>query len=459
MNERHYNVIIAYENVHAVRQIEQLCAGGPARFVSWAASGSALLLEVEKYQDSTPIDVVLLAPTIQGFNAALIEDLLYHQPQPIAVIGLLPPLEARTQELYAAGMLGHVALPVDPGQARRLLELLSEVVDKALAKRETEVFTPLAPSMATVGALQWQRMSLALYGTGGGVGKTSLAINLAAALAVLGNAKTLLLDLDMTRGAVAPRLGLNPERNLFGLVGMALPEYQRAQQQGLSYTCPAAMLSEYTQRALGGRLHVLAGLPNMRVGGNAEFRDDPARTRAIIKAIIETGRQKYDFVVLDLGPDIHNDVHFAALERADLVLTVVRPDVADIQSTAQIVPDLQQVFGQADKFELVINQWTPEAGIKLGELVKVIGMRKFAEVPYDPTYSLSGNLQKPFILDAKPNPTSDAIVGMAARFFPAVTPQWQKRGGQVDGRLPLVGPTRRSEAPLGRKLAALFRSS
>ena len=138
------------------------------------------------------------------------------------------------------------------------------------------------------------------------------------------------------------------------------------------------------------------------------------------------------------------------------MLTVVRPDIADVKSTAQIVPGLRQTFGRAEKFELVINQWNPEAGLRLGEIIQLIGMKKFGEVPYDPTYSRSGNDQKPFILDTKPNPTSDAIVSMAARFFPGLIPAWTKRGGKVDGSVELPAPERRAEPGLGAKLAGLF---
>jgi hypothetical protein len=81
------------------------------------------------------------------------------------------------------------------------------------------------------------------------------------------------------------------------------------------------------------------------------------------------------------------------------------------------VPRLRQVFGEdIGKFELVVNQWHDEAGIRMKDLIGAIGMKKFAQVPFDPTFTYVSNQQRPFVLE-KPNATSDAIVSMAVRFF------------------------------------------
>ncbi len=401
------------------------------------------------YRDATEMDadVVLFSPTLPGFRPDLVSELLHFDDRPIASIGLLPPLESRATELLDLGMKGHVSLPLDPAQLRRLLELIPEAVLQARAERASSSYVPLdTPTLHTVAEAGWQRMVIALWGTGGGVGKTSLSLNLAAALGVLGKRRVLLADLDMTRGALIPRLGLNPEGNLFALVTALLPAYLRQQ----SASCPPDILAGKVQpwgSRRASHLDCLGGIPAMHLAGQPLFREDPARTIALIRAIIATARKQYDFVVLDLGPDINNDVHFAALDAADLVLTVVRPDLADIHSTAQTVPRLKQGFGEGiGKFELVINQWSAEAGIKMKDLITTIGMKKFGQVPYDAAFTHANNQRRPFVLD-KPNPTSDAIVSMATRFFPPLGQLWVARGGRIDGDAAAFRSVERRKGP------------
>ncbi len=401
------------------------------------------------FSDATEMeaDLVLLSPTLPGFRPELVSELLHYDERPIASIGLLPPLESRTDELLALGMKGYVSLPLDAAQLRRLLELIPAAVTQARAERASSSYVPLdTPTLYTLAEAGWQRMVIALWGTGGGVGKTSLSINVAAALGVLARRDTLLLDLDMTRGAVGPRLGLQPERSIFALFNALLPEYLRTRNA----SCPPKVLEQKVQPWGGksaSKLDCLGGIPAMHMAGQPVFRDDPQRTQGLIRAIIDTAHKQYDFVVIDLGPDINNDVHFAALDSADLVLTVVRPDLADIHSTGQTVPHLKQVFGEdIGKFELVINQWSAEAGIRSKDLITSIGMKKFAQVPYDPQFTYANNQQRPLVLE-KPNPTSDAIVSMAARFFPPLARTWVGRGGQIEGDAAAFKQSERRKEP------------
>ncbi len=401
------------------------------------------------FTDATEMeaDLVLLAPTLPGFRSELVSELLHYDERPIACIGLLPPLESRTDELLALGMKGHVSLPLDDAQLRRLLELIPNAVTQARAERASSSYVPLdTPTLYTLAEAGWRRMVIALWGTGGGVGKTSLAINLAASLGVIGQRNTLLMDLDMTRGAVAPRLGLSTQENIYGLINTLLLDYLRTRNA----SCPPQTLQTKVHlwnTRLASKLHCLSGIASMEVAGRSEFRDDPHRTQALTRAIIDTAHKQYDFVVIDLGPDINNEVHLAALDAADLVLTVVRPDVADMHSTGQTVPQLKQTFGEGiGKFELVINQWSTEAGLKLKDVINTIGMKKFAQVPYDSQFTYSNNHQTPFVLE-KPNPTSDAIVSMAVRFYPPLANTWVSRGGQIEGEAAAFKPPERRKEP------------
>jgi pilus assembly protein CpaE len=338
-----------------------------------------------------------------------------------------------TDEMYAAGMKAHVNLPVDDVQLRLLSTKVPEVVAQALAERRSDAFVPLAPRdmMATTGNV-WKSRTVAVWSPKGGAGKTFTAVNLAAALGVVGMRKTLLVDADVSRANVHVYLGLSTDRNLFALINQA-----SGRRNGGQPTLSPALLKQnitHYGAQTNSKLDVLVGIPKMQMAGTEELRDDEL-VRAVLTQAMDIAEREYDFRIMDLGPDLNMAMHDAAIRKADLVLLVATPELTCINDLRNVLPALRGAYLSLDRFELVINKYADRYGIAQQDLLRELGMKKFGFIPADEeTAVLSINHQCPVVLESKPGELADGIMSIASQLYGDLDPIWQRRGGRIAAR-------------------------
>ncbi len=175
---------------------------------------------------------------------------------------------------------------------------------------------------------------IAVLGTRGGAGATFVATNLAAALATVG-ADTVLADLDLLSGDVAPALGMDPEtahRSVADLMAVS---------RELSVEHLDPVLHEH---AAGFRvLFAPHQVPS-------EVSLDAAMVRSAVRAL----RERFQASVLHLPRTVDRSVR-SALELADEVLLVVTLDVLGVRAAKRVIDHLR-AFGLGDSFRLVVNR-------------------------------------------------------------------------------------------------------
>ena len=156
---------------------------------------------------------------------------------------------------------------------------------------------------------------LALVGAKGGVGKTTLAVNLALLLARAGH-RVLLADLDPGCGNVAVHLRLPIANDL------------EAVARGDCAVADAIVRGPLGLGVLGGR------------SGSPAFAQDAALVDRALAAIAAAA-QAFDVVVVDTGAGI-GPATLAAATRADLALAVTTPDPAALTDTYALCKVLHQ---------------------------------------------------------------------------------------------------------------------
>ena len=199
---------------------------------------------------------------------------------------------------------------------------------------------------------------LVFLGAKGGAGVTTLACNMAVALAQEQSQKTLLIDLDLPLGDAALSLGIVPE---FSTVS-ALQATDRLD---------GAFLSKLLAKHQSG-VSVLAA--------PGKFPRYEPTVEAIDK-LLAVARQEFDYVVVDVGSRLDPQITSLFQEAARIYL-VTQAGIAELRNTNRLI---SQFFSEASpKLEVVINRYEPRSmGVSEEHITKALTRPAKWKVPND----------------------------------------------------------------------------
>jgi capsular exopolysaccharide synthesis family protein len=159
---------------------------------------------------------------------------------------------------------------------------------------------------------------LAVSSPGAGDGKTTSALNIAGALSLKGEVKVLLVETDFRRSSFCRLLQLPDEPGLIDVLARKC-------------TLEEAVME-------------IEQLPNLFVLGAGEFRPDASELldSPFGRAIFQTLRKRFHFVVLDCPP-IGSIADYDVIQAlADGVIVVLRPDHTNRSTTMEMLSSLPQ---------------------------------------------------------------------------------------------------------------------
>ncbi len=337
-----------------------------------AALGSHAILLIAEPLDSTAATVcarIRATPALRG----------------LAVCVLTPSLDVESRvALIEAGADEVVPDDIDPRELDARIQ--------ALLVRSTRA-TTLAGSAAEGAAARRPRRSIAVFSPSGGVGTTTIAVNVAVALAALHPGRVAVADMHLPFGQVATHLDIRPHRAITDLG-----------RDDLALTDPS-LLASYAERHASG----LVVYP-------APGTWDPTSTLTpeMAVAFIETATLAHDRIVLDLGSAV-DERTVAALARADAILLPVRPEIATLRALHSFADALGEHHVDLAKTHFVVNDLSGRESIRPKDVETALGRPPIAELPFDPlVYARAVNEGVPVITGSPESAPAQALMRLAS---------------------------------------------
>ena len=219
---------------------------------------------------------------------------------------------------------------------------------------------------------------LTVFGAKGGIGKTTIATNLATGLVRATNANVCLVDMDTRFGDVAIMMDIAVETSIADL-GQRIDELDRE-------SIKDALVSHHTGVSiLPAPLHP------------TEWRNLTAQH---IGKILDLLSQGHDYVIVDT-PGTFNEIIAHTLELANIILLVTSMDIASIKDTALALEMLRAANISEDSIKLTINHSTSANSLREEDVERVLEYPVTWRIPHDYQVASSNQLGIPIVV-AKP---------------------------------------------------------
>jgi pilus assembly protein CpaE len=232
---------------------------------------------------------------------------------------------------------------------------------------------------------------VAVLGSRGGVGCTSLAVNLGCTLAQTPGHGVALIDLDLALGDADVALDLMPD---YTLADVAL-NIDRLDMQ-------------FLKRSLSKHATGLSLLPHP-----VQMEDVGLIREEHLQRVIGLLKASYTHLILDLSKSFTpNDL--MALRMADTILLVTQLELSSLRNAVRMLLALSGDETLASKIHVVLNRVSADADISLKKAEETIGKTVYWQVPNDPRpLSEARNAGVPLIQHAPRCKAQQSISGLA----------------------------------------------
>ena len=225
----------------------------------------------------------------------------------------------------------------------------------------------------------------------GGVGKTTIAVNLALGLANRGTARVCLVDLDLAFGDVAITLQLFPARTMADVVHL---------ESGLDFTVLEPLLTTYNE-------DVSALVAPVQPDAKDTI---PA---PLIGRVLHLLKGNFDYVVVDTSPSF-DEYALQAFDETDEMLLVTTLDVPTLKNVKVAVETLDLLNFPKSKRHLVLNRADDKVGLTPDKVESTLDMTISSAIPTSSQVAHATNSGEP-IMSAQPRHAVSQAIGALAR--------------------------------------------
>jgi pilus assembly protein CpaE len=279
-------------------------------------------------------------------------------------------------------------------------EELRDAVERALlwAENVTNIV-----GQRTAAAPKHRGSIISVFASKGGVGKTFLTTNLAAALSDLSKQETAVTDLDVNMGDVFSYFGREPVKSMEDLLSLG----EGAERE--------AVFANGTK--LDEHLWGFGAVP------------DPSATPPSGEAVgkfLRALRENFAFIVVDASA-AYTDLALACFDLSDAICLVAMLDVVGVKHLSKALETLLTIGVPRERFRIVLNRADSRVGLDVSDVERVMKIQVDAMIPSSRLVPTCLNKGRPVVLEVPSADVSDSIFRFASRFVGVPTAE----GGDV----------------------------
>jgi pilus assembly protein CpaE len=269
-------------------------------------------------------------------------------------------------------------------------------------RRAAELWAALNGTPVEDGAVGGELFTV--FSPKGGVGKTTLAVNLAVAVANAGR-RVCLVDLDLAFGDVAITLQTFPSRTI----------------------ADAAHLQDLDAHTL---LSLLTPLQDNLSALVAPVQPDAKEviSAAVVGKVLRLLKSQFDCVIVDTAPAFDEHV-LQAFDESNRILLVTTLDVPTLKNVKMATETLELLNFGPTKQQLVLNRADDKVGLTADKVEATLGMKIVASIPSSPEVAASTNAGNPIVRSSPRHPVSQAVTALARQLLPTEDLAADQRNG------------------------------
>ncbi len=383
MAEQRIKILIVDDTAETRENLRKLLSFGQGFTVAGEAENGKEAIALAKRVRPDVILMDVNMPIMGGIEAT--EAISVEVPTTTVIVMSVQGESEYLREAMAAGARDYL---IKPFSADDLVNTIRRAHD--MDSRRRERFAPAPIALRRTGRI------VAVFSTKGGVGKTTIATNLAAELATHAHKSVVLVDLDLQFGDVAIMLDSIPVRTIADI----------AKEDEIDSELVEACLLTHKSG-----VRVLA----------SPLRPEQAEviTAKHVEAILTLLAETHDFIIADM-PQGLNDITLTALDAADRILLVTTLELPAIKN-ARLCLEIMEALGYGqDKVKLVLNRSSRDIGLSIEEMEKILRRSVDVHIPSDGRVVVpSVNKGVPFVTSAPSARISQTIRDLARAVGPS----------------------------------------
>jgi len=368
-------ILIIDDNLDVVEQVQQLLIAEGYEVITAVTGQAGIMLAQLHHPHLVLLEVVL--PDVDGYEVCRsLRTMPSAAKTPLLIYSARAEVEDKVAG-FKAGANDYIVKPVAPA------ELLARIR------------AALGPGEKTLAYI------VSLWGAKGGVGTTTLALNLAVALRSKTQKRVALMDASILGGTLPVMLNLAPQHTVADL----LPRLDQLDAELLG-----SVLAAHSSG-----IRVLAAQPWSQNGDSMK----PAELGRILSWLQEAN----DYVVVDTAPSL--DPGTLAVLQLSAPIVVLTPEMTALRN-ARLFLELAARWETAQELTLVLNRYPSKGGISLRDVEAALQSKVAVQIPNDePLVTYSINRGVPLVVSHPRSAVAhglhqlaDAVIARAAQKGP-----------------------------------------